>query len=266
MKRYRAIALLALATGCAPPASDMPESNTSEANAAEVNAPKSVAAPIPTPAAELHGGRARVWVPDAVPASGEAAPEGRWGYADAAGALVIPAKYRGAGDFAEGRALVLLGDDYVFIDSTGTVVRELVGEQEVATLPPPVAGCADLACYATTLGAREGPYIVMVDPSEGERWLELEVSPLGYGVIGVQERGWEGHSHVLVLPHRSHEQALALLHALLRGREVRDVTTEGVFTDDVVTFEVLTTDAAAEYCGIRVRGASVAIHHTTWES
>lgn len=218
------------------------------------------------PKQALVDGRAKVWLESAIEAVGEAPPQGRWGYADAAGDVVIPAIYQAASDFRNGRALVLLNDVYVFIDTAGATVGELVDTSEIDKLPAPPAGCSNLECYMDVLGGEPEARLLIENPQQGEQSLDLEVRKLGHGSIRVRERGWEGWSDVLVLPGRSVEQAREILNALLRNVQSEDVTGQGIIPDDAVTYQVTPADGAGEFYGIRVRGRGVEIRHTIWAS
>ncbi len=214
----------------------------------------------------LVDGRSRVWIESAIEAVGEAPPQGRWGYADAAGKLVIPAVYKAASDFASGRALVLLNDDYIFIDTVGAIVAGLVDTSEIGKLPAPPSGCSSLESYMDALGGEREARLLIENPQQGEQALNLEVRKLEHGCIRVHERGWEGWSDVLVLPGRSVEQAREILNALLRSVRYEDVTGQGIIPDDAVTYQLTPTDGAGEFYGIRVLGKGVEIRHTIWAS
>lgn len=214
----------------------------------------------------LREGRAKVWVASAIEAAGEAPPEGRWGYVNASNELVVPALFKAAGDFASGRALVLLEGEYVFIDTAGALKAPLVDSTEIAMLPAPPRECSSLECYVNTLGGEQGAHLLLADPSKGEQRLELEVRKLGYGTIEVRERGWEGWSHVLVLPGRTSQEAKDVLGALLQNTTIVDITEQRTFPDDIQTFQLPDAEAAGEFYGVRVRGNRVEIHHTVWSS
>ena len=47
---------------------------------------------------------------------------GKWGFIDKSGTLVIPARYDDARSFHEGLAGVQINDKWVFIDKSGTLV------------------------------------------------------------------------------------------------------------------------------------------------
>lgn len=49
---------------------------------------------------------------------------GKWGFIDPEGNLVIPLQYDGAGLFYDGRAGVIVGDKYGYIDKAGNYVIE----------------------------------------------------------------------------------------------------------------------------------------------
>lgn len=214
----------------------------------------------------LHEGRAKVWVPSAIQAVGEAPPEGRWGYTDAKNELVVAARFKAAGDFASGRALVLLDDEYVLIDTAGTTREQLVDSTEIIMLPAPPLECSDLQCYVKALGGEQDAHLLIANPSTGEQRLELEVRKLGYGTFEVRERGWEGWSHVLAMPGRTPQEARELLDALLQNTAIVDVTEQAVFPQDILTYQLPAAEAAGEFYGVRVRGNRVEIHHTVWAS
>ncbi len=60
--------------------------------------------------------------------------DGRWGYTDAAGSWVLPARYDSAGPFESGRAQVLRGDSLLWITQTGRV-EEVLREPAAASGP-----------------------------------------------------------------------------------------------------------------------------------
>ncbi|MHC4645001.1 MAG: WG repeat-containing protein [Planctomycetota bacterium] len=67
---------------------------------------------------DFSEGLARAMAPD----SRSGMRKMKWGYIDKTGKFVIQARYYGAANFSEGRALVELGESYGFIDKTGKMV------------------------------------------------------------------------------------------------------------------------------------------------
>ena len=202
----------------------------------------------------------------AIPAANETPPQGRWGYANAAGELAIPARYEAASDFSNGRALVMLDSEYVFIDTAGVRVAALVDSSEISKLPALPPGCPDLESYMSILGGDSTVCLLIANPTEGEQSLDLEVRKLGCGAIDVRERGREGWSRVLVLPGRSVQDARGILDALVESAHATDVSDKHIFADDVATYQVTETQWAGEFYGIRMSRRGVEIHHTFWAS
>lgn len=83
-------------------------------------------------------------------------PSGAWGYCDASGEMRIPAAYEYAGDFRDGRAVVVAGGKYGWIDAAGDYVLPPAYD----FLEPSPAG------YALAAVNLEGVYVFDADGAE----------------------------------------------------------------------------------------------------
>lgn len=147
----------------------------------------------------------------------------RWGYVDSTGAFVIPARYNGAGDFARGEAPIQDSAGFALIDRTGRVVDRFRTDTAVAAVlpvPPPSDSCPSLESYLKELGsgapARGGA--VEINPVEGDMQASAAVSRLLYGVVVIEEHGYESFSRRALLPGVSADQARKWLLKIRRGR------------------------------------------------
>lgn len=142
-----------------------------------------------------------------------------WGYRDASGAIVIPPRFLGAGEFADGRAPVEDSTGFAVIDTRGEVIDRIrtdaVAGQEP---PPPPARCLSedlrdfpskgLLCYADALRtpAVIGGTIVR-RPLGTEGASSAEFYRFESGVVLIVNQGYEGFIRRLLLPGVSAEEA-----------------------------------------------------------
>ncbi len=216
-------------------------------------------------ASDFREGLARVWVQIDAMAQGEEPPRFRWGFIDSAGTYRVAPRFTAASEFLRGRVLVQYEDEFFFVDRSGSIVGPLAGEADAGPLPLPTEDVRSLEQYAAGLDLGVPFETMLANPIQGERVLTVLVRPLRYGAIEVVECGWEGQSRLLILPDHSLDKARVIVQQLLAGREYRDVTANGLFSDDIITYELVIPDSLGEFIGIRRRPTGgLSIHHTHW--
>lgn len=149
--------------------------------------------------------------------------QGRWGYTQPDGRLVIPARFLGAGVFRDGRAPVEDRDGFAIIDETGRVV-ERIAINSVSTIaapaPPPEGACVwssaerfpsvGLECYVRQLQRSESAIggELIRRPLGGESSSSAVILKIASGVIVYKNIGYEGFRLRVLLPGISPQQAI----------------------------------------------------------
>lgn len=149
--------------------------------------------------------------------------QGRWGYKQPDGRVVISPRFLGAGAFRDGRAPVEDRDGFAIVDETGRVVERISIDSVSTTADPapaPDGACASspaerfpsvaLECYIRQL-RRAGPVIggaLTRRPPGRESSSSAVILKLSNGVIVHEDIGYEGFRRRVLLPGVSPEQAL----------------------------------------------------------
>lgn len=191
--------------------------------AGEKRAAQSPAPPTPAPAAAVMGARFAYMAGFKEGLARVYTDSSRWGYVDSTGALVIPARYQGAGDFFHGRAPVQDTGGYALIDRGGRVVERFRADsaaQGPDLVAPPSDTCSSVQSYVAELsgGAQPARFAIDLDPRPGETEGAAVVSRLRSGVLIIDEHEDDGFSLQVVLPGVSAEQAHAWLLKLRHGQ------------------------------------------------
>ena len=146
-----------------------------------------------------------------------------WGYVDTAGALIIPLRYGGAGDFDRGAAPVQDTLGYALIDRIGRVVERFPADSAVGgegAVPPPSDTCSSLDGYVAEL-ARSVPaarFSLDFDPRPTESQGSAVVWRLRNGVRYFDEHADDTWSFLVILPGVSAERARAWLLRIRHGK------------------------------------------------
>lgn len=190
----------------------------------------------------------------------------RWGYADARGKLVIHPRYDGASRFADGRAVVMRGEEFLVIDSMGVVVERLAegagADTGTVQLPSPCDSCA-LSEYARRLPRVGRPVRINVHPIIGERFRRVLVQRHPQGVLSIAEGGWEHWGYELRVPGGTMEQGLALARRVMGGGYVErpDPDEPGAVVLEATEARLAMSGNGVEAMRVRVRDGVLEIRH-----
>lgn len=185
-----------------------------------------------------------------------------WGYVNAAGRVAIPPRFDGAGRFRGGRALVMAGEDFMFIDTTGAVVDRLVPDPAARpALPPPCDSCS-VGEYAQRFARTGEPMRLHVQPIVGESYRRVAVQRHPDGVLSVAEGGYEHWAYTLRIPGITIEEGVALAKRILGEGQYAERATrdeEGGVVLDALGSQNQSGNAVIT---VRVRNGVVAISHS----
>ncbi len=172
----------------------------------------------------------------------------RWGYKRPDGSVAITPYYIGAGQFHEGRAPVEDDDGFAIIDELGTVVERIAVDAVVAAaepVPPPSDTCAwsgaerfpstGLECYVRQLRG-SGPVVggeIARRPTSGESFSSAVVLRLRFGVVVLEEIGYEGFRRRVILPGVGAGQVLQWRRTLYPDAPVKQGCSESWTTGTV---------------------------------
>jgi hypothetical protein len=134
-----------------------------------------------------------------------------WGYRDSSGAIVVPPRFFGAGDFADGRAPVEDSTGFALVDTRGQIIERVRRDSVVGQAPPsppPHCTSADLRgfpseglqCYAEALRTSPAVGGVVVRRTGSESASSAVFYRFDSGVVLIEERGYEGFRRRLLLP------------------------------------------------------------------
>jgi len=174
--------------------------------------------------------------------------QGRWGYKQPDGSIVITPRYIGAGQFRDGRAPVEDSDGFAIIDSKGVVVERITGDSVAAgaePVPPPSDTCVwsgagrfpstGLECYIRQLRG-SGPVVggeIARIPTRGEGFRSAVALRLRFGVVVIEDIGYEGFKRRVILPGVSTVQALQWRRRLYPDAPVKQGCSESWMTGTV---------------------------------